>query len=231
MIVRRFSSENVMNTLQFELVVTQESRTLQITNDNVTEVESSNHIEADTRLILEASKSTNDIVIRSADTDVLILMCYAQELNIDKKWMMMIDKETYVDIQDIRSHFGDEICGILPAYPSITGCDTTSYPSNFGKIRPFKKMMTNKSMHLLQNFGKDENSFTDLHNALIFYHTVMYSGKPSETIAETRVRMFQSQKDKSSLNLISGEASIIQHLLHADLQTYIWKQCTLQNIT
>ena len=64
-----------MNTLQFELVVTQESRTLQITNDNLTGVESSNHIVADTRLILEASKSTNDIVIRLADTDVLILMC------------------------------------------------------------------------------------------------------------------------------------------------------------
>ena len=92
-------------------------RTIQIKNDNVTEVEPSNHIEADTRLILEASKSTNDIVIRSADTDVLSLVCCAQkELNIDKKWMMMIDKETYVDIQDIRPHFGDEICGILPAY-------------------------------------------------------------------------------------------------------------------
>ena len=34
-------------------------------------------------------------------------------MNIDKKWMMMIDKETYVDIQDIRSNFGDEICAIL----------------------------------------------------------------------------------------------------------------------
>ena len=143
----------------------------------------------------------------------------------------MIDKETYVDIQDIRSHFGDEICAILPAYHSITGCDTTSYPSNVGKIRPFKKMMTNKSMHLLQNLGKDENSFKDVSDALIFYHTVMYSGKPSETITETRVRMFQSQKDKSSVNLISDEASIIQHLLRADLQTYIWKQCTLQYIT
>ena len=83
----------------------------------------------------------------------------------------------------------------LPTIDSITGCHTTSYPSNVGKIRPSKKMMTNKSMHLLQNFGKDENSFTDLNNTLIFYHTVMYSGKPSETITETRVRMFQSQKD------------------------------------
>ena len=134
----------------------------------------------------------------------------------------MIDKETYVDIQDIRPRFGDEICGILPADHSITGFHTTSYPSNVGKI---------KSMHLLQNFDKDENSFTDLNNALIFYHTVMYSGKPSETITETRVRMFQSQKHKSNFNLMSDLASIIQHLLRADLQTYIWKHCTLQNIT
>ena len=59
----------------------------------------------------------------------------------------------------------------------------------------------------------------------------MYSGKPSETITETMVRTFQSPKDKSSVNLISDEASIIQHLLRTDLQTYVWKQCTLQNIT
>ena len=41
-------------------------------------------------------------------------MCYAQkEMNIDKKWMMMIAEGTYVDIQDIRPNFGDEICAIL----------------------------------------------------------------------------------------------------------------------
>ena len=107
MIIRRLGGESIWSILQFELVVTQECRTLLIMNDEVTELAS---IEADTRLILVATKSTNDVVIRSAATDDFILMCYAQkEMNIDK-WMMMIDKETCVDIQDIRSHLGNEIC-------------------------------------------------------------------------------------------------------------------------
>ena len=231
-IVRRLTSDSVRSRLEFELLVTEETRTILITTDRVMELESSNHIEADTRLILEASKSPNDVVIRSADTDVLMLMCYAQiKLDIRQKWMMMIDKETYVDIEDIRSYFGDELCLILPAYHSITGCDTTSFPANVGKLRPFNKMMKHQSMNLLRNLGEDVNSFLDLSDALMFYHTVMYGGKPNETITDTRVRMFKSQKEKSSVNLIADEASVTQHLLRADLQTYIWKQCTFQNMT
>ena len=68
-----------------------------------------------------------------------------------------------------------------------SSCDIALYPSTVGKIRPFKKMITNKSMQLLQNLGKEENSFKDVNDALIFYDMVMYSGKPSETIPETRV--------------------------------------------
>ena len=86
-------------------------------------------------------------------------------------------------------------------------------------------------MDLLKTLGEDENSFRDVGDALKFYHMVMYGGRPNETITDTRVRMFQSQKDKSSVNLIADEASITQHLLRADLQTYIWKQCTLQNMS
>ena len=92
-------------------------------------------------------------------------------------------------------------------------------------------MLTHQSMDLLKTLGEDENSFLDVVDALKFYHLVMYGGRPNETITDTRVRMFQSQKDKSSVNLIADEASITQHLLRADLQSYIWKQCTLQNMT
>ena len=35
----------------------------------------SNHIEADTRFILETSKSDLPVVIKATDTDVLVLMC------------------------------------------------------------------------------------------------------------------------------------------------------------
>ena len=98
--MRGLSSDSVRSKLNCLL----QKREELITTDEVTELESCNHIEADTRLILEASKSPNDVVIRCADTDVLMLMCYAHmKLEIRKRWVMMIDKETYVDILDIRS--------------------------------------------------------------------------------------------------------------------------------
>ena len=147
--VERFSSPCIRSKLEFELLVTHEENTFLITNDAVNELLPCNHIEADTRLILEATKSDNLVIIRSADTDVLMLMCYAhQEKDIRKDWIMMIDNTTYVSIKEIRS-YGNEICSVLPTYHIITGCDTTSYPANLGKIKPLQKMINNASTHLL----------------------------------------------------------------------------------
>ena len=85
MIVKRYSSINIRSKLQFESIVTQEHETWLITNDANSELLPSNHIEADTRLISEATKSDNTVVIRSADTDVLMLMCYERQKKISRK--------------------------------------------------------------------------------------------------------------------------------------------------
>ena len=130
MMVERYRSRNIRSKLKFEFVVTHDQQPFLITNDVVNELLPYNHIEADTRLILEATKSDNHVVIRSADTDVLMLMCYAhQEKDVQKEWIMVIYDATYVNITEIRSYYGEEICSILPAYHSIIGCDTTSYPA------------------------------------------------------------------------------------------------------
>ena len=56
----------------------------------------------------------------------------------------------------------------------------------------------------------------------------MYSGKNDESVTNTRVRTFKNQKKKSGVNIIPDLASIHQHLLRADLQAFIWHQCTSQ---
>ena len=33
------------------------------------------------------------------------------------------------------------MCLVFPAYDSITGCDTTSFPYKVGKIKPFINMV------------------------------------------------------------------------------------------
>ena len=42
--------------------------------------------------------------------------------------------------------------------------------------------------------------------------------------------MYAKQKTKSSTNLIPDESSVLEHLKRANLQAFIWKQCTSQDM-
>ena len=145
------------------------------------------HIEADTRIILEASKSMNSIVVKAEDTDILILMCYAHSMkNCTNKWIMNIDSERFVDISVIRSHFGDNVCNVLPSYHSTTGCDTTSYPLNIGKVKALKKMIQQNNVDLLSELGSSLESFKNLDSAKVFFQKVI-------SIVELRTRPLHRQ--------------------------------------
>ena len=54
---------------------------------------------------------------------------------------MNIDDEKFVNVNDICSNLPEKIRKLLPAYHSITGLDTTSYPFRVGKVKPFKKAL------------------------------------------------------------------------------------------
>lgn len=55
-----------------------------------------NHHEADTRLTLQAYKSTDPAIVRATDTDVLVILTYAYYVNKPSHdWLMKIDHERY----------------------------------------------------------------------------------------------------------------------------------------
>ena len=121
-----FKSKSIREKLKYPLVVTQKEKTWKITNSQINEDLSYNHIEADTRLILKASNSKHPAVITASDTDVLVLLCYAhQQLSPENDWFMKIDSERYVSVTSIKLYFGEIMCSPLPAYHCVTGCDTT----------------------------------------------------------------------------------------------------------
>ena len=74
-----YKSKSIREKLKYPLVVTYEEKTWIITSNQVNEDLSCNHIEAGTRLILEASKSKHPVVKRASDTNILALMCYADQ--------------------------------------------------------------------------------------------------------------------------------------------------------
>ena len=109
-----------------------------------------NHHEADTRIILHALNSEDEIIVVANDTDVLILLVYAYALHrLSRQWKMKVDTNRYIEITTIGEYYGRDVCLVFAAYHGITGCDTTSFPYKVGKIKLFINMT--KNMYYLLN--------------------------------------------------------------------------------
>lgn len=235
MIAIHISSSDLLCTfrsaLRIPLLITETCNTWRVSPEEVTLLETCNHQEADTRLVRHASLSDKPVVVVAADTDVFILMMYAfYKSNPCEKWFMKIERNRYLDIGDICKAYGEEICDVLPGYHSLTGCDTTSYPYKVGKVKPLKKMITQSKANLLSPLGQRRLSKQDAEEILSFMQTIMYPGKPDEEFVDTRIRMYEQLKTKSSLTLLPDRYSAEEHVKRANLQTYIWKQCLHKDI-
>ena len=92
-------------------------------------------------------------------------------------------------------------------------------------------MIKRKKEELLDTFGNLANPESNLEAAQEFFQTILYSGKKNESVTEARCQMYDQQKTKSSMNVIPHKSSLLGHLKRSNLQTYMWKQCTEQNIT
>ena len=63
-----------------------------INGDEVTQIFECNHEEADTRMVLHAALSSEEVVVVVAGTDVLILMIYAySKFMVKQRWVFRYD--------------------------------------------------------------------------------------------------------------------------------------------
>jgi hypothetical protein len=107
----------------------------------------SNHDEADTRLILHVLHEyqilhLNRILVKSVDTDVLILLIYyyseyIKATDLKERFLFMElghgNKKRVISISEIVQTLGNQICKCLPAMHVLTGCDTTNALFKIGK--------------------------------------------------------------------------------------------------
>ena len=192
-LLARFLKEDGVYNGTIPLVFTSSNATFRVCDGTVAEVDECNHEEADTRLILHAAASTQDVVIVAKDTDVLVLMVWAYVvLNVEQKWYFKKDHDKFVDIGEICSYLGREICLRLPALHAISGCDTTSYFYNVGKVKLIKKVLKSpERLALLDSLGKErELGDRDMEEVQEFVRVVMYPGKENESYVATRVRLY-----------------------------------------
>ena len=201
----------------------------------------SNHKEADTRMLLHAIHADarfgdmnvkGRIIIKSPDTDVLLLCIhfFPSMRNTKELWFKTgtvtrtKDGRRYLPVHDICHIHGPLVCKLLPAVHALTGCETTSSFFRIGKKTVLKTLQNNI------------DEFADLNNLCLFdsetsidvsrnFVTRLYDQKGKmksarDNLNKLRVKIAK-QKDVSLAKLPPCEASFVQDVLRASLQTYI----------
>lgn len=106
------------------------------------------HVEADIRMVYHLSVLSKAVpgqntVVRSTDTDVMVILLYHAiklEANVWMDFGRSSDNtRRYVHITELANHLGTAVCKALPGYHALTGCDYTSPFFRKGKVNPLKK--------------------------------------------------------------------------------------------
>ena len=145
--------------------------------------------EADGRIILHChhiarnSPETFVIAVRSPDTDVLVLLLKFSQ-NIDRTILFDTgtgNKRRLLNVNDIVSAKGTELCEVLPALHSFTGCDTTSAFVRRGKVAPLKVLEKRRNfLPTFHSLGQTIEVQETIINELEQFVCCMY-GKPKCT--------------------------------------------------
>ena len=114
-------------------------------------------------MILHAACAVRDsptpaILIQSTDTDVLAL-CVSHFTGIKYKnlWFRtrFSDRQRYIPVHSIQEKLGERLWQSLPAFHSLTGCDSTSSLSRHGKKTILQGSATHQTT--LSHFGQQPN--------------------------------------------------------------------------
>ena len=219
---RFFRQSEIRSNFKTQMIFTEADKTWRITSDEASEIFLCSHEEADTRMVLHACLEDNNVVVVSKDTDVLILLVHAFSIAKPKNdWYMKIDQSKYVEIRKVCMYLGEDICLKLPKIHAVTGCDTTSFFFGVSKIKVLKKIMKdNSKLKWLDSLGESEVlSPEGLSAVTIFIQKVLYNGRESESLVETRIRLYKSM---SSQALPPDPDSIVQAIKRVHFQTFFW---------
>ena len=79
-------------------------------------------------------------------------------------------------------------------------------------------------LELLETLGCKSGVPDNYRNIEKFIQTVCYAGRIDESLVETRVRLYEKQKVKTSQSLPADPDSMKQAILRINYQMYYWKR-------
>ena len=203
---------------------------------NLTDLFSSQE-EADTRMLLNAvhlASTYERIILRSDDTDVLVLLLYyASKEQLGSSVYMHAghipqfrDRRRYIPICEIVSKIGKDICQNLPAAHALTGSDTTSAFFQIGKRTAYSKLaeLVKAKPNILKTFGLSDKVAEDFTMAQS-YILRLYSSKKTQCTSLDKLRhTLASTTDKSAAKLPPTDDTLLQQVKRGRYQVSIWCQ-------
>lgn len=205
----------------------------------------SSHEEADTKMVFHVTKDSSEkILIRCSDTDVLIILlgnmehtCKSSEI-----WMLVGTgtNARYINVNELYKFLGHRLSSALPGVHAFTGCDYNPSFYNKGKSTPIV---------LLEESEEYRKAFTDLGNwhsdrewKKIFstvekFVCVWYNKKKCTEINKARYDEFlknynvntDREKFKKKVKNLDGsslppcQSELYQQFLRAKYITSIWR--------
>jgi len=194
--------------------------------------------EADTRIILhclfvaEAAPADSSIVVRSPDTDVMVLLLsHANKIQLP----LLFDtgtgnKRSLVDIQSVAASIGPQMSSGLPALHAFTGCDYTSAFVHRGKTKPLQLLQhSNDFIRLFSQFGNQPERNLDIFTGTERFVCSMYSRQEYSDVNKLRFDLqsrYEMKADFTSLAVGNGidvsllppcRSSLLMHARRATL--------------
>lgn len=186
---------------------------------------SSNHEEADTRIVLHTRDATakgyKQVNVLCRDTDVLALLVAHKQDLCEEIWMFSgtSRRKRYIPVHKIT--LPEEKRKSLLAFHAITGCDTTSQFAGIGKQTAWK--VFDSSPRLIEHLGEDcPPEASVLADAEAFVCQLYNYGTDGVDIDKERAAAFRKVK-KNLDSLPPTKDALHLHIHRANFQSMIWK--------
>lgn len=192
-----------------------------------------NHKEADTRVILHAVDAARKwackILIRTVDTDVVVL-AIAYFFSIQAEEVRVAfgtgKKFRYIPIHKIATGLGKRKSEALAIFHAFTGCDTTSYFANKGKLSAWKTWGVLPDITLcFQSLMINPDSITTEFHKLERFVSILYD-KTNDSGSVNKLRKYLfAQKSREIENIPPTADALEAHTERAVYQAgHVWGQ-------
>lgn len=228
-------------------------KTTIISKSGVYEVDelSANHSEADTRIIFhtfkvcENNESRLALFIESPDTDILSLLIghYNSFASQPKIWFktgvvtrlqdLLEDLRRYIPIHTVVASLGKSISHALPIVHCLTGCDTVSSFSGYGKTKLYNtiKKMKEADLDEFSIFYMDNVAIDDKVSVARKFIAQMYDNNNIYSKHHTSLNELRNCLIKTCVEkLPPSEPVFRQHIKRTAWQAYIWGSAIKSNI-